>query len=83
MYDNTFTRQGLRAVRIDETVAGNVTTTYVGNAEPGAEDAHAQWQIQKIVETVTGSNTITVITFPNKSNRYGFKWTERGTYTYA
>ena len=82
MFTNTFTREGKRAFRVDETVVGDVTTTYVGNAEPASLDTFPHWQIQKIVSTVSGGNTITVGTFPNGDNTYAYKWSDRLSLTY-
>ena len=83
MFTNTFTREGLKAVRVDETVTGDTTVTYVGNAEPNSKNSEPRWQIRRVVTVVSGGNTSTEITFPNGDNTYTKVWDDRTTYVYA
>ena len=50
MYTNNLTTERPAAVRVEETVSGGTTTTYVANAKCGTANAEAAWQIKKIVE---------------------------------
>lgn len=69
------------ATRVQETVAGTVTTTYVGSARPGTAESAAGWQIQLIVsDSATGT---TSVTFPNGKNTFSFVWSNRETYSYS
>lgn len=81
MKPNYFEAKSPTAVRVKETVVGDVTTTYVGNAAPGTADADEAWQIQKIVaDSALGT---TVITFPEGSSHYKFAWTDAETLVYS
>ncbi len=76
------------ALRIEETVAGSVTTTYIGKANPSTLESASFWSLLKIVVTVAGSVTTTVISFPLDGASYPsikkeFKWDDRAIYTYS
>ena len=45
------------ATRVEESVVGDVTTTYVGYAAPGTVETKKRWQIRKIVSDSVAKTT--------------------------
>ena len=65
--------------KIEATVDGDTTTTYIGYAQGAPADSDEQFAIMKIVEEVVGDVTSTSITFPNGSFNFDKAWDDRAT----
>ena len=65
---------------------GSGDPLYIGRAIPGKAETEAVWQIRKITYDANGN--VTEINFaqdPNNNkgtNKYGFRWDQRASYTY-
>lgn len=64
---------------LSESKDGNVTYTYVGEAEPGSTIGSAQWRIKRIAEYADGSIDSL---WANNTAAFDKVWNDRATYTY-
>lgn len=64
------------AVRIDEV---DVTTSYIGKAEPGSVEGNAVWQIQRL----TVSGTITSVEWAGGIDAFDNVWDQRASLSYS
>lgn len=81
MAANFYSSQQPEAVRTEESIVWDVTTTYVWRAAPGSSVLDNVWQIQKVVSDVTAGTT--TVTFAEGSALYKFQWDDRATYSYS
>ena len=83
-FDSFYNRESGTAKRIHEITGleGGTTITYVGSSKVGADTTKPVWQIMKVIESVSGSETTTSITFPNGSDKYAFIWDNHEALSY-
>ena len=57
--------------------------TYIGYASGFPADSDSEFAIMRMVETLVGNTTTTVITFPDGSLNFKYVWDDRASLSYA
>lgn len=62
---------------VEETVVGDVTTTYVGVAKPTADIDTSDWAVRRIIEDASGATVTTEVKWAKKDFGDGLESTAR------